>query len=121
MQYKIIHIYPSDSFLKEDNTRVSFKKFVGFLQEKLKENDSLRSKFYRFVLKHFNRYPELLKPVSIYNLKYFEHLFTLIEGVVLPNLVSEKEYALALGVPLYPVFFLETEAFDYLVQNKPSD
>jgi len=121
MQYKIIHIYPSDRFLKEDNTHVSFKKFAEFLQEKLKEDDSLQSKFYRFVLKHFKRYPELLKPVSIYRLKYFEHLFTLIEGVILPNLVSEKEYALALGVPLYPVFFLETEAFNYLVQNKPSD
>ncbi|MFT4155704.1 hypothetical protein [Parafilimonas sp.] len=121
MQYKIVHIYPSDDFLNDDNTLISFKKFVDFLHEKLKEGDSLKSKFFRFVLRHFKRYPELLKPFSIYDLKNYSQVFTLLEGVIVPNLVNEKAYALSLGVPLNPVFFLQTTAFNDLVQNRLSD
>ncbi|MGN6213598.1 hypothetical protein [Parafilimonas sp.] len=121
MKHQVVHIFPSDDFLNNDNTRISFKKFVEFLNKKAKEDDSLKSKFFKFVLKHFKRYPELLEQVSIYDLKHYSNLFNLLEGVVLPHLANEKDFALALGVPFNPIFFLETEAFNHLLHNKSFD
>lgn len=121
MQYQILHVYPSDEFLNDGNTHVSFKRFVDFLAEKSKETDSLRSKFYRFVLKHFKKQPELLQPINISKLKNYAELINLLEGVVFPNLADEKNYAFALGVPMSPVFFLATKAFHDLFKNRMKD
>ena len=39
----------------------------------------------------------------------------------MPYLSNEKEFALALGVPMNPLFFLSTEAFQMLVENRVSE
>jgi hypothetical protein len=121
MQYKIFHIVPSQFLHKEAYGYVSFKKFTEFLEEKLKDSDTLQAKFYRFVLKHFKKNPELLAPIKISALGKFKYIFDLLEGTVLPHLLSEKEFALGLGVPMNPLFFLSTEAFQSLVENRISD
>ena len=105
MQYKIFHIVPNQLYKKEDGY-VSFKKFTDFLEEKLKNSDTLRAKFYRFVLKHFKKNPELLAPIKITALEKYRYIFDLLEGTILPYLSNEKEFALALGVPMNPLFFL---------------
>jgi hypothetical protein len=121
MQYKIFHIVPSRHLHKEADGYISFKKFTDFLEEKLKDSDTLRAKFYRFVLKHFKKNPELLTPIKISALEKYNYIFDLLEGTILPALSSEKELALALGVPMNPLFFLSTEAFQTLVENRVDD
>jgi hypothetical protein len=121
MQYKIFHIVPHYQFPKTEEHYVSFKKFTEFLEEKLKDSDTLRAKFYRFVLKHFKKNPELLSPIKVTALEKYKYVFDLLEGVILPYLSNEKEFALALGVPMNPLFFLSTEAFQMLVENRPGD
>ena len=114
MQYKIFHILPHAQLHKEADGYVSFKKFTEFLEEKLKDSDTLRAKFYRFVLKHFKKNPELLVPIKISALEKYNYIFDLLEGTMLPALSSEKELALALGVPVNPLFFLSTKPFSRL-------
>lgn len=121
MQYKIFHILPHAQLHKEADGYVSFKKFTDFLEEKLKDSDTLRAKFYRFVLKHFKKNPGLLAPIKISALEKYNYIFDLLEGTILPALSNEKELALALGVPMNPLFFLSTEAFQALVEKRLSD
>ena len=121
MHYKTFHILPHQQFLKQGESYVSFKKFTEFLEEKLKDSDTLRAKFYRFVLKHFKKNPELLSPIKINALGKYTYIFDLLEGVILPYLSNEKEFALALGVPMNPLFFLSTEAFQALVENRAGE
>lgn len=121
MQYKIFHILPHAQSQKDADGYVSFKKFTDFLEEKLKDSDTLRAKFYRFVLKHFKKNPELLTPIKISALEKYKYIFDLLEGTILPALSNEKELALALGVPMNPLFFLSTEAFQALVENRITD
>ncbi len=121
MQYKIFHILPHAQSQKDADGYVSFKKFTDFLEEKLKDSDTLRAKFYRFVLKHFKKNPELLTPIKISALEKYTYIFDLLEGTILPALSNEKELALALGVPMNPLFFLSTEAFQALVENRITD
>src|SRR5690242_12940996 len=121
MQYKSFHILPHALPYKDADGYVSFKKFTNFLEEKLKDSDTLRAKFYRFVLKHLKKNPELLTPIKISALEKYNYIFDLLEGTILPALSSEKELALALGVPMNPLFFLSTEAFQTLVENRVED
>jgi len=121
MQYKSFHILPHALSYKDADGYVSFKKFTDFLEEKLKDSDTLRAKFYRFVLKHFKKNPELLTPIKISALEKYKYIFDLLEGTILPALSNEKELALALGVPMNPLFFLSTEAFQAIVENRISD
>ncbi|HYJ64618.1 MAG TPA: hypothetical protein VEV62_12795, partial [Parafilimonas sp.] len=121
MQYKSFHILPHAQLYKDADGYVSFKKFTDFLEEKLKDSDTLRAKFYRFVLKHFKKNPELLTPIKISALEKYKYIFDLLEGTILPALSNEKELALALGVPMNPLFFLSTEAFQAIVENRISD
>jgi hypothetical protein len=121
MQYKIFHVVPYPQLHKTENGEISFKKFAEFSEEKLKNSDTLRAKFYRFVLKHFKKNPELLAPIKITALEKYKYIFDLLEGVIVPYLANEKEFALALGVPMNPLFFLSTEAFQTLVENREND
>jgi len=118
MQYKVFNILPSNEIIKKGEGYISFKKFAEFLEEKVQQSDTLRAKFYRFVLKHFKKNPELFSPIKADRLEKYTYLFDLLEGIILPNLANEKELALALSTPVTGEFFFTTEAFYNLIQLK---
>ena len=120
MQYKTFYI-SSDDFFDTEDQYVSFKKFTEFLEEKLKQSDTLTAKFYRFVLKHFKKNPELLSSIRADKLENYKYLLELLEGIILPHLANEKEIALALSTPMSGIFFFSTEAFYNLIHYKLED
>ena len=77
--------------------------------------------FYRFVLKHFKKNPELLSPIQADKLEKYKSLFELLESIILPHLTNEKEAAVALSAPMTGIFFFSTEAFYNLIQHKLED
>ena len=121
MQYKKFRIISSHDFFKPEDEYISFKNFAAFLEEKLQQSDTLRAKFYRFVLKHFKKNPELLSPIKIDELEKYIYLFDLLEGIIVPHLIDEKEVAMALSAPMSGIFFFSTEAFQNLIQHKLAD
>jgi hypothetical protein len=121
MQYRVFNILSSHEFFKKEDGYVSFGKFAEFLEEKLQHSDSLRAKYYRFVLKHFKKNPELLLPIKVHKLEKYAYLFDLLESIILPSLANEKELALALSTPMTGEFFFSTEAFYNRIQLQLSD
>lgn len=120
MQYNLFHIHLSHEIFKETDGYVSFKKFADFLEQKLNESYELKAKFYRFVLKHLRKNPELLAPIPVTQLKNYTLLLDLLQAIILPHLADEKELAMALSAPVSGSFFLSTEAFYNLIRHKPS-
>src|SRR6476659_561163 len=112
MRYDTFYILSSSANEKQDNWFVSFKRFTDFLKDKIgSEGDSLKAKFYRFVLKHFKKHPEVLRPIHVKALADHKLLLNLVEGIVLPHLSDENNTLLALSTPGSDVFFYCTNAF----------
>ena len=58
---------PLNKFATKDNTvesYVCFKKFIDFLEDKVKNDKSIRAHFYRFVLDKIKQIPKLVGGIS---------------------------------------------------------
>lgn len=93
---------------------VCFKKFVDFLEEKVKHDKSIRVHFYRFVLDELNKEMELMQGVTAEDSQQYDEVLQLVSSIVLPLMDDENETLVALTAGLSPVSIYSTEAFSKL-------
>ncbi len=93
---------------------VCFKKFIDFLEEKVKTDTGMRVHFYRFVLDKIRQYPELTGGVQVQELLRFDEILELVSTIVLPLIDDENETLVALTSGVSPQVFYATNAFTRL-------
>src|SRR5690242_5440909 len=101
-------------------TALSFKKFIEHLRCRAKTEQTIRAKFYRFVLKKFEMHPELSGTVPLHDVKKYEELLELIAASLLPFTYDEDNHLWALSAPLLPRIFYGTSALYKLLGDKHS-
>ncbi len=119
MQTKSFYINKHLADLKLIDTALSFKPFISYLQNRLKTEDSIKAKFYSFVLEHFKEAQDLDSILN--NPERAQHnasLLELIYGTLSPVLLSERECYWALSTPVPNCVFYSTDAFHSLITSR---
>lgn len=92
-------------------TVVSFKKYIEFLTEKIKQEHGIKATLYRFILRRFERHPELLKEeIDVAKLDKYGSLLQLIQDTVSPLVKDDNKALFGLSVPMAPQIFYCSEA-----------
>lgn len=98
---------------------VCFRKFIEFLEEKVRTDTSVRSHFFRFVLDKIRTYPELIKGVPVTEISKYEEVLELVASAVFPLIEDENEMLFGLTSGISPQVFYASNAFHRLFQLKP--
>lgn len=107
-------LIPLNKFATKENTvesYVCFRKFIDFLEEKVRTDKSIRVHFYQFVLDKIKAVPKLTQGISITEAQQYDEILELVSCIVLPLIESENEAAVALISGVSPEAFYSTEAF----------
>lgn len=112
MQQKLLNMMQSpDSTEAKCESHLSFKPFLDHVRLRLQDETSIKSGFFRHVLKEFAAYPELEGNVPPDELDRYKSLFDLLY-VGLSTLVDdEKKVYWAMSVPMSPVVFYGSDLF----------
>ncbi|MBS7564636.1 hypothetical protein KHS38_09475 [Mucilaginibacter sp. Bleaf8] len=121
MQTTSFYINKSLSDLKLVETALSFKSFTDHLQQRLLEEHTVKGRFYRFVLDHFEEYMQAGHAPEANQIKRDEYALELIYSALSPALLSEKDYLWALSTPVPNKILYSTDAFYEFVNDQAND
>src|SRR6185312_16331851 len=82
------------------DTRLSFKPFIAYLENRLKTEKSSKAKLYRLVLGEFYKDPICDTCVKIEEIHEHARLLDLIYTILSPFTADEKEYLWAMSAPV---------------------
>ncbi|MFD1255774.1 hypothetical protein ACFQ3S_03115 [Mucilaginibacter terrae] len=119
MQARSFYINKHLSGHEQVETALSFKPFTQQLEKRLQEEETIKSKFYSFVLDHFNidrKLNDALAKTEAGNND--EYALELIYSTLSPVLQSENECYWALSTPVPNQILYSTDAFFNLFSSK---
>jgi hypothetical protein len=116
MQQSTFHIL-SDATAEQEHlqVRLSFKRFIRFIEEKAGTSKTLKAKFYQFILRYFHQHPEMELPIPLDEVDRYSELLDLLDASLLPVLEDEEEALWALSLPNSDAIFHSTPAFKRLM------
>jgi hypothetical protein len=113
----ILHL---NQFATRENTIesfVCFKKFIGFLEDKVQQGSGSRNYFYQFVLDKVRAYPQLSSYVDIEEIQEYDDVLELVASIVFSLTDDEDEVLIGLVNAASPEAFYSTNAFRRLFQQ----
>ncbi|WP_158824772.1 GAF domain-containing protein [Mucilaginibacter lacusdianchii] len=111
MQTTSFYINKSLSGLNLVETTLSFKPFIDHVEERLTTEDTVKGRFYRFILDHFNDGVQPGHEPETNQIKKDEYALELIYSALSPALLSEKAYLWGLSTPVPNKILYSTDAF----------
>jgi len=100
------------------NSSLSFKKFIEHIKCKAEAEQTVRTKFYRYVLKKFKLHQELGATISLKEIEKYTELFELIYSCLLPFTSDENNSLWGLSVPIVPKIFYGTNALYKVLRDQ---
>ncbi len=97
---------------------VSFRKFIAFLEEKLRTASSSRADFYRQALEKLAAFPELAEGIPVAATGGYKEILELVAAFVLPLADNEDDTLLALTNTSATEAFYATSGFRWLMKDK---
>ena len=98
---------------------VCFRKFIDFLEHKVKDDNGSSTYFYQFVLDKIQLFPQLSQYVNITKMENYDEILDLVASIVFPLTDDEDEVLMALTNAASPEAFYTTNAFHRLFQPAP--
>jgi len=98
---------------------VCFKKFIDFLEDRIKTEKSVRVHFFRFVLDKIRSYPELIKGIPVSEAAGYDEVLELVASVVFPLIEDENEVMFGLTNGISPEVFYASNAFHRMFESRP--
>ncbi|MFT3911740.1 MAG: GAF domain-containing protein [Ferruginibacter sp.] len=121
MQTTILNILPEDQSVPQCKRVLSFRPFVDYIK-KIKDKPNTHKKyFFNYVIEQFEKHPELLKSVTVEDLKDHEPLMELIYNSLSGMIEDEEVNYWALSTPMKPTIFYSTNAFFNLIKSIADD
>ena len=84
----------------------------------MQAEQTVRTKFYRFVLKKFEQHPEVYETISLEKIENYRELLELIHASLLPFMSDENNMLWGLSAPMVPKIFYGTDALYELFSDK---
>jgi hypothetical protein len=102
------------------STKISFKPFVNYLEDRLKTEKTSKAKLYKMVLEEFYKDPVSRGYINVEEIPQHVKLLELIYVILSPFTADEKEYLWALSAPASKQLFYGTDACAILVEGDNS-
>jgi len=102
------------------DTRISFKPFINYLENRVKTEKTSKAKLYKFVLEEFYKDPASGGNIPVDDMSLHANLLELIYTILSPFTADEKEYLWALSAPASRYLFYGTDAYVKLVDSENS-
>lgn len=109
------HVLPG---MEHIDVSLSFRKFVGYIKERISKETTVKKKFFEFVLERFTADPRFLEDIRLEEISEFQEQLGLVYNMLVPVIADENETLWALSVPLSQTVFYETSAFQELLSDK---
>jgi hypothetical protein len=102
---------------------LSVKPFVEYLKKRIESEQTIKSEFYRFVLKKINQYDELADGViKVNSIKKFTNIFELIYATLTTATESNSKFCWAIAAPtLSKIVYGTDDFFDFLKEHQEGD
>jgi hypothetical protein len=100
------------------DSSISFRNFIGFLEKKMAESETVRKNFFGMVLDKLKEDPKFSADIPLQDIPKFKEQLDLIYGLLVPQVADEKEVYWALSAPVSPIVFYGTPGFYGLVTEK---
>ena len=120
MKADLIHISKKIHFENSFKSVISFKKFVDFLKSSIQTGPSIKTPYFKWIIKKFKKFPELTDSVLLEEMKAYEEMLELVSTCLLP-LAADENSLWALSSPLSPQIFYSTDGFHKLMAMYLSD
>ncbi|WP_183559722.1 GAF domain-containing protein [Mucilaginibacter sp. SP1R1] len=111
MHTEVLNIGKDECFLCQVDTCLSFNPFVEHLQERIKNEKTLKSEFYKYVLNKFEQDTCIDLAICPENAESYREMLELIYSILTPPILNEKEFFWALSTPVPEKIFFSTDAF----------
>lgn len=102
------------------DTKISFKPFINYLEDRLKTEKTSKAKLYKLVLEAFYGDPASTGHVKVEEIAQHAKLLELIYTILSPFTADEKNYLWALSAPASKYLFYGTDAYVALVESENS-
>jgi hypothetical protein len=116
MKTENIHISEKVEFKNTVRSVISFKKFIDFLKDQVDSAQNLKTPYFRWILKKFEKLPELSGELPIEKVGQYEEMLELVSTCLLP-LASDENSLWALSNSLSPEIFYSTDGFYNLLKR----
>ena len=113
--------YESSSQFESLEIAVSFQPYLEHIKELHKNEKTIKSNFYQFIIKTFRKYPELENPVALETISQYPELLELIYATLSSDILCNENGQLwGVSMPLQPMIFYSTDALYELIdmENK---
>ena len=96
---------------------LTFRPFIDYLRKRRDETQTIKSRFFSFVIEQFEQHPALLEPMRLDDVKQYAELLQLIYTTLSPIIENEDHDQWALCLPLKPTIFYGTNAYYRLISD----
>ena len=108
--------YESSSEFESLEIAVSFQPYLEHIKELHKNEKTIKSTFYQFIIKTFRKYPELENPLALEAINQYPELLELLYATLSNDILSnENGQHWGLSMPLQPTMFYSTDALYELI------
>ncbi|WP_229209741.1 GAF domain-containing protein [Dyadobacter koreensis] len=105
--------------LENVDVSLSFRKFIGYIEDRIRNEKTVKRKFFEFVHERFTADPRFLEDINLDEIGDFQEQLSLVYNMLVPVIADENETLWALSIPLSQTVFYETSAFhDLLTDDK---
>src|SRR5580698_3795087 len=111
MQNAVVHSVKEVEDAHDLDARISFSAFVHFLQERRREEKTMRVKYLDYVISMFEQRLEGKDIIELEEIGQYGDLLELMYSCIFPAVADERQFAWALGVPVTPIIFYGTDPF----------
>lgn len=121
MKNQILDVSGNRNIRLDADAAISFRPFIRFLEERVRDERSLKTAFYHTILTYFreNRIPEdeIPLPDTVQYPGFCEYIYSCLSPALLP----EHNLAWGLSAPLQPHLFYGTDLIYELLDQKPEE
>lgn len=111
------HVIPG---LENVDVSLSFRKFISNIEDRIRNEKTVKKKFFEFVHERFTADPRFSEDIDLDEIGDFQEQLSLIYNMLVPVIADENETLWALSVPLSQTVFYETSAFHDLLTDQGS-
>jgi len=117
MQTGLSYINESQKVNGIIDAKISFRPFITYLEERVKSERTLKTKFYEFALQQFNDEPACISNIKIEDISKYDRLLEIIYTILSPVTSDEKTYLWAMSAPMSKNIFYGTDAYNDMVNS----
>lgn len=125
MRTQLLHLLKGNEQLVTTeglDTKLSIQPFIDYVEDKAKNNTSIKSAFLQFVVEQFRKHPDLNENLTLEKISAHQHLLDLIYATLSVSVEDEDRHLWALCAPIMPIIFYGTNAFyDLLLDEKTGE